>query len=291
MFSRLLIATDLSSEAFATINCLAGLQVYGAKQCLLLECLTLHEINSIALDQTREAVEKNLQTQRDILEKQGFIVETRCVDGLPNQVINQIAEEENYSVIVVGALSHSLTSEAFLGGLAYDIIHFARKPILLIRLQESFAEGVSCIQTPGCNFGSHILFPTDFSANADHAFSYVKELVTAGVMHVTLMHVQDRSKIDPHLLTQLEEFNQTDETRLLKLKADLQQLGDAEIEIRILYGSPYVEIINFVHDQVISLVVMGSQGRGFVQELFLGSVSHNVARHVATSIMLIPAQR
>jgi len=36
---------------------------------------------------------------------------------------------------------------------------------------------------------------------------------------------------------------------------------------------------------------MGSQGRGFIKEVFLGSVSNNVARHSAASVLLIPAVR
>ena len=39
----------------------------------------------------------------------------------------------------------------------------------------------------------------------------------------------------------------------------------------------------------VSLTVMGSQGRGHLGELFLGSVSHNVARHAPVPVLLIPA--
>jgi len=37
--------------------------------------------------------------------------------------------------------------------------------------------------------------------------------------------------------------------------------------------------------------VMGSQGRGFVSESFLGSVSHQVARRSPAPVLLIPAKR
>ena len=47
----------------------------------------------------------------------------------------------------------------------------------------------------------------------------------------------------------------------------------------IRFGSPSVETLKTIQELSVSLVVMGSQGRGFVPELFLGSVSHNVARH------------
>jgi len=63
------------------------------------------------------------------------------------------------------------------------------------------------------------------------------------------------------------------------------------VETILSYGSPSVEILNTVHERNTQLIVMGSQGRGFVKEFFLGSVSHNIARHSAASVLLIPANR
>jgi hypothetical protein len=51
------------------------------------------------------------------------------------------------------------------------------------------------------------------------------------------------------------------------------------------------EITRSIGERNAHLVVMGSQGRGFVKELFLGSVSHNVARHSDAAVLLIPAKR
>ncbi|MCA1785684.1 MAG: universal stress protein [Desulfobacteraceae bacterium] len=36
---------------------------------------------------------------------------------------------------------------------------------------------------------------------------------------------------------------------------------------------------------------MGTQGRGFLGEFFLGSVSHNVARHSVAPVLLVPGLR
>jgi hypothetical protein len=37
--------------------------------------------------------------------------------------------------------------------------------------------------------------------------------------------------------------------------------------------------------------LMGSQGRGYIREIFLGSVSHNIARYAGVSVLLISAIR
>lgn len=73
------------------------------------------------------------------------------------------------------------------------------------------------------------------------------------------------------------------------MKELLQKKGNAVIELELCYGSVFKEITRLVRERNVHLVVMGSQGRGFVEEIFLGSVSHNVARHVDAHVLLIPA--
>lgn len=291
MFKRTIIATDLSSAAFAVVKNISILKTYGTEEILLLQCLGQRETGSFAMSYITEALDKNLQEQRRILEAQGFKVETRVVFGIAKKEIDRIAEDEDYSLIVTGVESISLLSEPLIGGVGYEIIHFCRKPILLVRLEETRKEGISYFEPVRGSFREHILFPTDFSETANEAFHVVKELVAAGTKKVTLMHVQEQSRIDPYLLQQLSKFNEKDEGRLNEMKKALQEIADVEVDTVIFYGSPSRDILDAVEDRNVQLVVMGSQGRGYVKELFLGSVSHNIARHAMSSVLLIPAVR
>ena len=47
-------------------------------------------------------------------------------------------------------------------------------------------------------------------------------------------------------------------------------------------------ILEAVRSLDISLIVMGTQGRGFLAELFLGSVAHNISRVADCPMLLIP---
>ena len=135
-----------------------------------------------------------------------------------------------------------------------------------------------------------ILFPTDFSDNAEHAFSYVGKIAECGAECITLLHVQDKGKIDWHLKDRLDEFNRIDTKRLERLKAELVKRGVQDVGIELPYGSPKKEIIDRTKQDDVSLVVMGSQERGYLAELLLGSVSHAVARHSEAPVLLVPAQ-
>ena len=170
MFKRLIVATDLSAASLELVKCLGGLKAYGAEECLLLQCLSIQETSSLSLSYTLSVLEGMLQNLKEVLVQQGYIVETRVVPGIAKNEINRIAVNEDFLLIVVGAQKHTLTSEIFFGGLAYDVIHYAQKPVLLIRMEDYLQEGISCIKTLGCDMSNHILFPTDFSENADLAF-------------------------------------------------------------------------------------------------------------------------
>ena len=196
MFNRIIVATDLSAASFAIANYLGGLRAYGARQCLLLLCLDLQETASTALSYTTAPLERILSQQKAILEKEGFEVETRIIPGFAKREINRVAAEENYSLIVVGSQGHSMVGEALLGGVAYEVIHSARKPVLLVPIKMKQVNGDLGVQPASCDFSEHVLFPTDFSENADHAFTYVEKLATDGARRITLLHVQDKARID-----------------------------------------------------------------------------------------------
>ncbi|MGZ8145008.1 MAG: universal stress protein [Methylosarcina sp.] len=51
------------------------------------------------------------------------------------------------------------------------------------------------------------------------------------------------------------------------------------------------KILRKVSQNPFSLFVMGSQRRGFISEVFLGSVSHNIIRKAPVPVLLVPAIR
>ncbi|MCH8476043.1 MAG: universal stress protein [Opitutales bacterium] len=53
----------------------------------------------------------------------------------------------------------------------------------------------------------------------------------------------------------------------------------------------FSEITRLVEEHKSQLVVMGTQGRSFSGELFLGSVSHHVARASSAPVLLVPMVR
>ncbi len=288
MYKKMIVATDLSAASDAVVGCLSGLKTFGTEQCLLLQCLSFNEAASASLAYDPEPLDERLEAQKENLEKQGFTVEAKTVVGAPKHEIVRIADKEGYDLIVVGTQGHSLAGEKLLGGVTYGVINKSVKPVLVVPIRKKEGEENACEPVNRCALNEHVLFATDFSETADQAFIHVEQLAAHGGK-IKLLHVQDRVKMENHLEDRLEEFNKIDTERLERLKAVLEKAGAEDVSIEIPYGAPKQEIVARVRDDHVSLVVMGSQGRGFFGEMLLGSVSHAVARHSTAPVLLIPA--
>jgi len=286
MFDRLIVATDLSPASYAVVRCLGRLRALGAEHCLLLQCISTASAASAALSYGTSSLEAMLDEQRAILGVQGFSVETRIVVGSPKQEIVRTARDEAYSLIVVGTQGRSQVAERLLGGVAYAVINHATTPVLAVPVEMRDGGGTRCEPVARCDFSGHVLYATDFSTAADHAFSYVRDIVAAGVHRVTLVHVQDVVKLAHHGAERMRAFDDIDRDRLATLRDTLQGAGSVEIEI--VHGSPSEIILEVAERRDVQLVVMATQGRGFVGELVLGSVSHKVVRRSPAPVLLIP---
>lgn len=287
MFSKIILATDLSPASHAVVRCAAGLYSLGARQCILLQCLNMPDPAVPGAVAARQTVERELAAEKALLEEAGIETEVMVVPGYAQVEINRVARDRHCSLIVIGSHGRTLLNEMLLGGVATAVLHHAVSPVLVVRVKRSPDGGVFCECAEEKEFLRHVLCATDFSENSSHAFRYVKYLASWGARQVTLLHVQDKTRIAPHLMHRLEEFNETDRGRLEALRTQLS--GVETVHLRIPFGVPTQEILKEVRAADVSLIVMGTQGRGFVSELFLGSVSHNVARNAPCPVLLVPA--
>lgn len=291
MFKKILIASDLSPVSDSVITCMKGFKSLGVEEVILFYALGIRHLDSLKY-LIKDAVEPALIKQQNTIRAEGFNTTLEIAPGIPSEEIKRVAKEKNVSLIVVGSHGESAASHLLfrIGKVTSEVLHSHEKPLLLIRTKVTEANGEKCVELSCGDFRERILYATDFSDTAHRAFDYVERLIEDGCKNVTLLHVQDKTKIDTHLKEKLNEFNQIDTERMEMLRERLIKKGAIDVEIKIPYGNPTQEILNESRNRY-TLIVMGSQGRGFINELFLGSVSHNVARNSGVSILLIPALR
>jgi nucleotide-binding universal stress UspA family protein len=287
MYSTALLATDLSPASDAIMECAHALRSFGVRRIVLLHALGLKHLPEMA-PLLAEEVHASVADQKAKLMTHGFDVSAEVMTGPPAWEVPDFARREQVSVIVMGATGGSVVHEIILGAVTTHVLHNAPCPVLIFhpRLVEGDASGrceVVCSDPI-----AHVLFGTDFSDTADHAFGYLEGLATQGVRRVTLMHVQDRARIRAEDQDRLQQFNQIDRSRLERMHVALTERGVDRVDIKIPFGSPVQELVRESREESVTMVVMGTQGRSFFGELLLGGVAHQLARQASVPTLLVP---
>lgn len=290
MLSSLVVATDGSEASDRMVECVRGLQRVGSREATLVHVFNVRDVGGL-YGSLQEFMLPKLEKQAAILREAGLAVDVQTPLGIPFYEINKLASERSASLIVVGSMGASLAREMLLGSTAHSILANGAFPTLLIRVEITGENGGRRCRVACEDLFRHILFPTDFSDNAEHAFLYLEHIVREARSRVTLLHVQDQAKIERHLKSRLEEFNQIDAERLAGMRMRLEQRGAVSVQTEVPYGAPIHVILERARTDTFSLVLMGSQGRGFIEEVFLGSVANNVARLASLPVLFVPTVR
>ncbi len=238
--------------------------------------------------EARAEAEPYLMMQQRQLEAEGLEVILETPTGLPAQSLNRVAQDHEATLMVLGTHGKSLWREGVLGSFSSATLHKASYPILLLPVRvPPDRESPHCLWR--ClDLLRDVLFPTDFSEIAAEALVVLELLAPRGVARVTLLHALEIHMSEIYG-AHLEVAPEAPEYNSLEiLKARLEAAGVPEVRSRVTPGHPVPVILAALQNLDISLIVMGTQGRGFLEELFLGSVAHNVSRMAACPVLLVP---
>ena len=138
---------------------------------------------------------------------------------------------------------------------------------------------------------------TDFSDNADAAFFMASEMAVKYDASLTIIHVLP-PPVNPLLSD--TEFIMPDEPRdgiINKIEKNMQEKYAAkvpesvDVKIAVLDGHVSSEIIKYVDENIIDLVVVGSYGLTGMELVFFGSVAKRIAHKAPCSVLIARENR
>jgi nucleotide-binding universal stress UspA family protein len=292
MLKNLLIAMDLSPASIALLRCVGPLRDAGAETATLIHVMNVRDVGGLYIS-LKNLVEPFLREKEKEVAELGFRTRMEIRLGNPAFEINRFAKEEDISLIVAGTHGESLAKEMLLGGVVHRLLQLAERPVLLIPVSILKGEGgeKKCEALCGDLF-RHPLFATDFSEPAAKAFEYLEHIVErTRPKETTLYHVQAEGRINPYLANRLEEFNRIDRERLEALEGRLRERGAGVVRTEVEFGRPGPLIVEKIRKAGHSLLVIASQGRGYMAEAFLGRVANHVVHRATVPILVVPAIR
>lgn len=289
MFETMVLATDLSSDWDDIVGCAEEFKILGCRRAVL-----THVYMTGGLDEQeammRAEVPPRLIAQKAVLESHGFEVIVETPVGLPGHIFNEVAARHGASLIVVGSHGKSAWREAILGSVSNELLHNARFPILLLNMKRLRSDILGAIcQLRTTELLRHVLYPTDFSEVAAQGVAVLEDLIPKGLSKVTVLYALEILELDPTSVLKPDE--ELIQSHLESVAERLRRAGVPEVATHCSKGHPTSVILETLRGGEHSLVVMGTQGKSFLWEIFLGSVAYNVARLAPCPVLLLPRNR
>jgi nucleotide-binding universal stress UspA family protein len=281
---RAVYATDLSDAIETAINsrtCLECLQRYGIDEIELVTVTSPNVTAGVPTGGIGKQTERALDRQRQILEDAGFSVTKRAVRGTPHRRINGVAEQLTAALIVVGSRGQSPLEQRYIGSTARNVARTAVRPLLVQRISGRDDDH----EVEREHLFERVLYATDFSENAQHAFEQF-EYLRNPTQEATLLHVAPPGRRAGSETGRVPDA----EARLAELADELERMGiDTTTAVR--EGEAVEGILAAEAEFDPTTVLMGSRGQSRLRRLLLGSTSEDVIAQANANVLVVPPAR
>lgn len=288
---NILLADDGSQHAQAAVELLQKIPLPAKSKIRVYRAFNSAQIPLIP------EMERSLARTRDQLTGAGYKVETEMQLYSPAEGLLEHAQEHKPDLIVLGAKGLRSTASILLGGVAQQVLEYACCPVLIVR-----APSLSV---------KKILLVTDGSPSSQAAVRYLGKFPIPENSEVQIMHVLPplpspvimepyygtwRSVYTsyPLLDEEIAELRQKEmragEVLLTRTCKLLQRYG-IEATTMLKRGDAATEIMDYVKEEKIDLIVAGSRGLSNFKSLWMGSVSRKLVHYSNCSVLIVKVSK
>ncbi|HET6244406.1 MAG: universal stress protein [Bacteroidetes bacterium] len=139
----------------------------------------------------------------------------------------------------------------------------------------------------------NILFPTDFSSDANNALEYALELAKLNSAKIILLNAYhmpyNRADIMVSVMGILKEDSEAGLKQTLERIKKNPRFADINCETKSRIGDVVSVCAELIKDEDIDLIVMGTKGASGVLETIIGSNTASVVKNVACPVLAVPS--
>jgi len=206
-----------------------------------------------------ERVQSTLNRVGERCGKAGLGFQLKKVKGITDEVIVEEAKDADWVFLAQKEEQFHESKGGFLGSASEEVISKSDRPVLVIPI--SFQE----IESMGLAY--------DGSSSADNALKIAAELSDKIRWPLSIIIITDDSDRAADLSKRIEEL--------------LDPYEEIDSDIVILSGKVEHEIIKFIREGSVELMVMGAYGNSRFEELTLGSTTSYVIRKSTVPVLMV----
>ncbi len=225
---------------------------------------------------SRQGATEYLEDVAEDLGAGGYHWDTTVREGIPADVIGEVATTGKVDVVIISTHSRSRLSRWVKSHVTRDVIYQTTPPLLLIRPTDAWSSIRTRFQ--------RLLVPLDGSATAEQVLPHVQEIALKFGGEVTLLAVAEGSESDDH-------------TKKLQAYLDVIGVGlenkGVPTRTQVADAAPVEAILGASEELRSDLIMMVSHGRGGVERMDrvkLGSVVEDVIERAPCPVFMVSAE-
>lgn len=282
---KILVPTDFSDLSMIALNAANSYaNVFGGKISLFHSHIPITELDEpYALGMSNQIYQDYESIENSIRERLGQLASNKIKKDKLGELIVHIGnpaqsivdESKNHDLIIMSTHGRTGFSRFLLGSVSEKVLRLSKVPVMVVEEQSDV------------DAFKNILVTTDFSDNAEAAYSHALKIAqkTGGnvdILHILSLDQFDKKEADPSI----KEIRQQ-RMKLIE-KEHFHELGDRVKSYTIVSeDSAHEAIIKFVRGASYNLVVMATLGKTGIKYMMLGSTTANVVRHVKAAVLSV----
>lgn len=287
---NLLLAIDGSTHADAAIQFVRAIPIPENCQINIISVLIPRNAQyHVVLENVLESAREQLQ------ERNNNQIHTHLLTGYPAEQIVAFAEESKPDLTVLGARGLRSTLGILLGGVAQQVVEYARCPVLVVRgpfrgIQKAL------IATDGSDHSRYALqYIQDCPLPKDVIFHVLNVLPPEFTPDALGQYWRMDMEFSPLFFTDQmqEQINQQkiaeEESGKILLQEAIESLKNLQHPLIsvIRRGDAATEIIDYANAEKIDLIISGSRGLSEFRGWLLGSVSRKLVHYANCSVLIV----
>ncbi|MDR3203925.1 MAG: universal stress protein [Deltaproteobacteria bacterium] len=280
--SAVVCATDLSEGSNKALPLAAHIaNGFGSKLIVAhiidLPAVTPYGETMIDPQELRARVDESTKAQvSDILKSfDGVDWELNISIGYPAKEIQQIVSDSKAKLLVAATHPRSGLERLLLGSVTRKLMFSLSVPFLIV-------PGGLSLDRSSLRAVQSILIACDFSDDSDTAIQWGFAFARTFNAKLTLATVIEQTQLDQILVMDPQKEQAVANRLVDNLTAKLQQAVPEDLKSRanvmVLAGHPHEELNKFAILNHIDLIVMGVHGRGFIENIMVGSTTDRLVR-------------
>lgn len=253
-FQRILVATDFSVGAHATLGYALGIARRYQSKVFLVHVIPAEVLQYVSPEGSEEMVQQAkkfaARETRRLLEDtacEGMVQEEILCGGRVWPRLQDFAKKHEVDLIVAGTHGRSAVKRELLGPVVEAMFRFGECPILTV---------TGHIERPGfaADGVRRILYATSFKPHSERAAAFAHSLEREHGARLTVLHVvEDQQQSRESSKGILSDFM----LRRMRKSLPAECMGNCEPEFQVRFGDPGEQILSVAREQDSDLIILG----------------------------------